>query len=1039
MRVSNSASAAAGRSTLRPWLLAGVSGLALAIAGVASEPALAGPSCAATPQVISSDLSGIVTTNGAGIAINPGVVVTGSTAGVLADLCNATSITNAGTVLGEAAVAVSIGRSVGTLANEGALSALIGTSIGVVLTGGSIGTLSNAGTISGSLAGVGVGASVGGTGTLASGGSIGLLVNTGTITSTGSIGGTLGLGNTALINLGGTIGTVANAGLLGGGASSGLLNVLGSIGSIGNTGTIGGSIGIANLSLVAGTILPGAGVIGTIDNSGLIGGPSAAFGVMNISSGGTVGGSVTNGATITSLVNTGTITTMGVSVANIGIGGTVSGSATAAAATIASLDNRGLISGTIGVLNLGVAYPTGLTSPAAAINQLSNSGTITGTTFGVLNLASAGPIVSGPVSVAEIGTLTNSGTITGGVFGVGNLVTGASAGMARIGMLSNSGFISGGGFGIANQNGVIGALVNSGTITGGSAAIFSTGGGLGQVTNSGVILGTIMVSNQDLVINGGSGSTFGVLSGGVINVTDGNLLFGPGNQQLAEDISVAGGTGMVTNSGNLLLASSQTITGNYTQTSGANLIIGVAQTSTGRLNVSGTVNMANANVVVQAFGGYRLPAPTRLVVVDAATPAGTSYAGVTAHGAGGYRVLNITTEMVAGHYDLLLTVSPYGYTQIGRDSGARSGVMGGTLDDLAAGTTPEALAFQRQVLAAIDALPEGKPQQDAVRQTAPLQTTAHNLGFQLISNVVTALVEGHQLGLIATGAGGPGVAAGSAPNGMQMWAQVMGGVGSRATNSTVDGYSSSHGGMMVGLDWNLRPNLLIGAGLSVLQGRSDLHGVSAGGKLTMNSYQLSAYGTYRVMPNLFVYGQVGAGANDFAQVRSINFLGARARAKYDGQIYQGKIGLGYDLAMGPSLTLTPMAGLHMVHSTADAYAETGAGVANLRVNASSANALTHDLGARLLWRHPTSLGLVTPEVRLAWTHDYIQGAIPTSGLLAGSGFYTRTQRISADGARVNLGATLAHHSGLQLRLAYEGDLRGNYNSHSGLLRASLAF
>ena len=58
---------------------------------------------------------------------------------------------------------------------------------------------------------------------------------------------------------------------------------------------------------------------------------------------------------------------------------------------------------------------------------------------------------------------------------------------------------------------------------------------------------------------------------------------------------------------------------------------------------------------------------------------------------------------------------------------------------------------------------------------------------------------------------------------------------------------------------------------------------------------------------------------------------------------------------------------------------------------------------------------------------------------AGTGFATSTQRISANGARVNLAATLAHHSGVQIRLAYEGDLRSNFQGHTGLLRASMPF
>ena len=57
-----------------------------------------------------------------------------------------------------------------------------------------------------------------------------------------------------------------------------------------------------------------------------------------------------------------------------------------------------------------------------------------------------------------------------------------------------------------------------------------------------------------------------VSTGGAITIGNGNLTFAGGNTDLADNISVNGGAGKVTNEGVLRLAAPETITGNFVQT-----------------------------------------------------------------------------------------------------------------------------------------------------------------------------------------------------------------------------------------------------------------------------------------------------------------------------------------------------------------------------------------------------------------------------------------------------------------------------------------
>ncbi len=1080
----------AARSDFRLLLLAGASGLAMLVGGI--QQAEANPVCTPTAQNISSNTAS-ATTDGGSVSIGAGVTLgSGTVTGLSAAACDATSVTNSGTVIGSVAIGVE-GRTIGLITNGGSIQGdgrsgilNIGT-FGAAI--GSIGAIVNTGTITGSIGientGDTLGTTVGSIGAVIGSinnsglingggggianllGSIGTLVNSGTIMANGS-----GFGNAgAIVNALGTIGQIDNSGLVTvSNSMMALGNFAGLIGTLTNTGTIAstGTVSVVNVAAGTASILGGA-TIGTLNNGGLIEGGMA---VLNIGGGSSIGGSISAGATIGALNNTGTINGLFIGVGNMDMSGSIGGSigGIGSGATITALTNSGLIIGSaIGVFNGGFA---GSVTGSAVIGTLTNTGTIMGGTAGVANFggngnltqtnaaASIGAIInSGLISDggaggwgignfgtilpgalapgASIGTIINSGTITGSIGIYNNSPTNAGGVYgASIGSIVNSGTITGTDVGIGNQGGFIGAISNSGTITGGNYAIASTdGGSIGPVTNTGTILGNVLVDGQNLTIIGGSGTTFGVLTGGTIGVTGGDLVLASGNQQLVSSVVVNGGTGNLVNGGNLLLASPVALTGNYVQTSGGNLIIALAPETAGRLNLTGTASMAGAAVQVLPLGGPRLANNTRITVVDSATPAGTNYANVIAT-ATGYRV-TASTETVADHYNLVLTLSQVSYSDIGAASGARPGSMGRTLDQLAGGSSPEALAFQRSVLSAIDALPAGRSQENAVRSTAPFQGSPHGLNFSLLTNIIGSMVEAHQLGFASAGSA-PGVAAGSEASGLRVWAQAMGGVANRGTSSTVDGYGTSHAGMMVGLDYAPRPNLLLGAGISSVFSRTEMHGVSSGGKVNQETVQFVGYGTYQFTPRFFAYGQAGAGIVDYRQTRAIPFAGAAARSTYDGQVYHAKVGVGHDYQLS-AMTLTPMVGLQYARSTNASYTETGAGVLNLRVLGRSVDALTHDIGGRVTTEIQTPHGLVTPELKLAWTHDYINGAIPTSGLLAGVGFATTTQRISANGARVNLAATLAHLSGVQIRLAYEGDLRSNFQGHTGLLRASMPF
>lgn len=930
--------------------------------------------------------------------------------------------------------------SISSLNNGGLISATGTLGIGI-FNAGSITSLSNASgstitgiqtgidnVASGSIASVTNGGLISGTGSSGTGfnnaGQIGAITNA----QQGIISGYY----TGLSN-GGSIGSLTNSGTISG-AFAGIVNESsGSIGTLTNSGTIATTTTVETVGTVVSTITNGIGVynggsLATLSNltGGLIQATGAA--AIAVSNDGNIGtlansGSISGtadavvngtGGSIGSLVNSGLITgsgTVGVAIGNSG--------------SISTLTNQagGTISGVFDVLNSGV------------IGTIANSGAINGTDYAVIN-GSAG----------SIGSLVNNGTITGTI--------GAIVNFGSVTALVNSGLITGSGStGIAVANtGSVGTLVNQagGTISGseyailnsgnvsytisGVTSISSGGGTIGVIANSGVIAGNIENdSTSALTIAGASGSSYGTLTGytsgsaGTITSTNANVVFSSGNILLNDRINV--GSYSVVNSGaTLQLTSASTITGNYTQTGGGLVVV----TSGGGTTYNALVVKGNASVTGSTItiSGNGLTNGETFVVVN---PTGTgSYSNdtVTIAGTGGL----IGSATSVGN-ELVVALNHINYTAIGNQTGPVGSSMGGFLDTVASSTSAAAVAFQNTELAYIYSLPTAQ-QAKAIKQLAPIQLTPSSVVTATAVNPTTSAIETHQLALNERGE--TGAAAGSSAHDYALWGQVLGGTATRSTSATTDGFRSHDFGLMTGFDYLGDRDVTVGAALSWVRGWSWGSGDSTGNYAAVDSYQVTGYGERR-WEEAFVDGQLGMGYTTTNQRRIFNLGQQAAHAEYDGKLYLAKLGAGYDVPV-ESVTVTPLIGWRFLRVISGGYRETGS-VSNWTVAEHGVQSWSQDLGGKVSWNVETPWGGLTPEMRLAWIHDYTQGSILTYATL-GNGLDappTPTARTAADGVRLNLAATLEEVGDVKLRLEYEGEIRPNYQSHSGLLKASLGF
>ncbi len=620
-----------------------------------------------------------------------------------------------------------------------------------------------------------------------------------------------------------------------------------------------------------------------------------------------------------------------------------------------------------------------------------------------------------------LGSLINSGTWT--ATGSGRAIDN----YGTIATLTNTGTISGTGTArgiyVGGTGGAITTLTNSstGTISAPQAILVAVKGSyygnLGTVTNTGTIAGNITSALGTLNFVGGSGDAEGVLTGypaageTVGTITGNRVNFLSGALLLNDNVVSTLGT---SNAATLRIKRNISITGPYVQT--GTLVVEVAADGTyGKLTTSGAATLDGGTVRMTGSG---IAANASYTVLTAGTTLSANGLSLVVGGYSG------NTYRISGT-DLIVTLGTKAqWAAKGVAAGETTAGLGTALDSLGSDSR------FTDMFSSLSGLSDSG-QTRALRQMAPDQvTTQLNVGGATV-DPATVAIQNRQFARMDGGDGGSGVATGSAPADRAVWGRFLGG---HADRDGVGGYSARTAGVLFGADGYVGDDVLAGGAASWLRAIARGKGDASGSRTTLDSFQLSGYGTWRPDGGpAYVQGLAGVGRNLYDQRRSIEYLNASATANYDGWQFQGKLGGGYDLRLGAA-TVTPLASLQVVRMENDGYSESDAGVANLTVDSHGFNSVQSELGAQVSGGlGTTDWGRLKGNARLAWVHDYAHAPIAVSATMGGVGFVSKTERPAANGARLDLGTTLERDDGIALNLEYQGELRSDYQSHTGLL------
>ena len=816
-------------------------------------------------------------------------------------------VTNAGRIESTAADGVAINAITATVANSGTIAATTGFGAIAVNAGGNVNVANNsAGAISGRFIGVqaggtatvtnaqgglieatepsfnataivGFGVSVQNSGTISSlgGSGVGIIGGSGGVTVTNTSTGVISAKRLAISSTG-NISVTGNDGLIETNDFESFAIVSQKDVSVANGGGTIRAIGGQSLAIGSSgtaTVANGSGLIQTTgqDSSTIFGtnvkitgntGTIEATGVNAIAIQATDTADVTNSGTIRSAGDKGIAIKAANALINNNAGGTIVGDSGAIQTDTGTINNAGTISSTKPSNSISTIFVT----TQATVN---NSGTIFAQSGGFAILSNLSD--SGRLDVVNSGTIFGDGSGIGieapivNLTNTGTIQTGSDSITARTGNIQNFGSIQSSASGINLLDN--GTISNSGSLSGSVGVSVATA----TITNSGVIQGTspsgfgIAAFNSANVFNTGSISgNGGILAVGSNNI--GSVITNAGT------IAGTGGTAIK------LSPAADTLT----LLSGSRII--------GLIDMGGGADTININAV---FPVSRVSSLTTLLPVDTILQ----------------NVINFTGT---------LNVAPVGTAP--NMPSVTSQTQLATLDPTAFGQADRALMnFTGGVSSLVQGRLGGTAANNSGVQVVSFAPTGAsgrtNEAFAAISAMGYAAERSRPLAHPFTYADAP----------YNVWTSGFGGTSTQKGDDTMLRSVASAGAGVIGVDRQVRPDLLIGAFAGGGTGRLsvELNSQSVDTDFVTGGF----YGRFDWVSHFLDFTlQGGATVNKSKRLVLNDFVpggSETATASYDGWYISPEVAYGRRYYFANGYTLTPLGRIRYLAGTFDGYNETG--------------------------------------------------------------------------------------------------------------------
>jgi outer membrane autotransporter protein len=287
------------------------------------------------------------------------------------------------------------------------------------------------------------------------------------------------------------------------------------------------------------------------------------------------------------------------------------------------------------------------------------------------------------------------------------------------------------------------------------------------------------------------------------------------------------------------------------------------------------------------------------------------------------------------------------------------------------------------------------------------------------------------------------------PGEVSMWMRGFGSWNSLDGDRNAPGFDETQYGILFGADYSFNDSWFLGAagGYFDSNGSYDSFGGRSGASIDYDGLQLAAYGGFD-NSTLYVRGIAAYGNYSGDSRRGISGPGTVA-GQLTGAPSSDVISLygetGYRLSPGGLANITPFVGLGVTSARIDGFTEKdkdGTGAA-LRFDDADASSTISMLGMRLDSLLDMGSGVFTPELSVAWAHEFGDAYQTLDASFAegppGTDFTVMGSEVARDSLVVGADLNMALTAGLDLRLSYDGWFNGDYASNAVTAKLGWSF
>ncbi len=193
-------------------------------------------------------------------------------------------------------------------------------------------------------------------------------------------------------------------------------------------------------------------------------------------------------------------------------------------------------------------------------------------------------------------------------------------------------------------------------------------------------------------------------------------------------------------------------------------------------------------------------------------------------------------------------------------------------------------------------------------------------------------------------------------------------------------------GVTAGADYRFTDSFIGGAAFNFFRTDADFErgqGGSARGNTTSNQYGGSIYGSYYGEDRYYIDGLFSFGFHDYSTNRRIAYtispntvdtagdtVNTTATADPNGDHFSVNAGGGYNFYKG-AFTLSPYGRVGYTQLNVDSYSEVDPQGWGMRFSDQKAESLTTSIGAQISRAVSTSWGVLVPQIRGDWTHEFL--------------------------------------------------------------------